>query len=100
MPVSVLLSNPVTSTLVGAVVFVLLQAAVILCGFPATLTLKRAFPVNHRIELSQVRHRDSWRTGIHQVHPLSLDLSFLLNDTNGYGKEAAIEHMQRTKSHR
>lgn len=61
MPVSNLVRNPVTSTLLGAVLFVLLQAAVVLCGFPATLTLERAFPVNHRIELSQLRDRDSLR---------------------------------------
>ncbi|KVI09304.1 Aspartic peptidase [Cynara cardunculus var. scolymus] len=61
MPVSFLARNPVTLTLAGAVVFVLLQAAVVLCGFPATLTLERAFPVNHRIELSQLRDRDSLR---------------------------------------
>lgn len=61
MPVSFLARNPATLTLAGAVVFVLLQAAVVLCGFPATLTLERAFPVNHRIELSQLRDRDSLR---------------------------------------
>nr|KAJ0227251.1 hypothetical protein LSAT_V11C100041290 [Lactuca sativa] len=50
--------NAVTSTLLGVVV--LLQAV---SGFPATLTLERAFPMNHRIELSQLRYRDSLRHG-------------------------------------
>ncbi|CAH1437886.1 unnamed protein product [Lactuca virosa] len=59
MPVSI--QNPVTSTLIGAVVFLLLQASVVRCGFPATLKLERAFPVNHRIELSHLRDRDNLR---------------------------------------
>ncbi|KAJ9540511.1 hypothetical protein OSB04_027017 [Centaurea solstitialis] len=58
MPVSFLAGIPVTLTLAGAVVFLLLQSAV---GFPATLTLERAFPVNHRIDLSQLRDRDGLR---------------------------------------
>ncbi|KAI3705486.1 hypothetical protein L1987_75724 [Smallanthus sonchifolius] len=51
----------VTLTLTGAVVLVLLQAAVVVCDFPATLTLERAFPANHRIELNELRVRDSFR---------------------------------------
>lgn len=46
-----------------AVVFtftaILLTAAtVIVSGSPATLTLERAFPTNHGIELSQLKARD------------------------------------------
>ncbi|XP_017253489.1 aspartic proteinase 36 isoform X1 [Daucus carota subsp. sativus] len=36
---------------------------VVLCGFPATLTLERAFPTSHGVELSQLRARDSARHG-------------------------------------
>ncbi|KAL6967117.1 hypothetical protein U1Q18_032921 [Sarracenia purpurea var. burkii] len=42
----------------SAVVF---PAAVVLCGFPATLTLERAFPTSHGLELSQLRERDMVR---------------------------------------
>ncbi|CAK9186792.1 unnamed protein product [Ilex paraguariensis] len=42
---------------------VLLPAAVVLCGFPATMTLERAFPTSHGIELSQLRARDRVRHG-------------------------------------
>lgn len=42
---------------------VLLPSAVVLCSFPATLTLERAFPTNHRVELSQLRARDGVRHG-------------------------------------
>lgn len=58
--VYITLRNAVTSTLLGAIV--LLHVA---SGFPATLTLtlERAFPMNHRIELSQLRDRDSFRHG-------------------------------------
>ncbi|KAL7614147.1 hypothetical protein Lser_V15G07974 [Lactuca serriola] len=59
MPVSI--QNPVTLTLLSAVVFLLLQASVVRCGFPATLKLERAFPVNHRIELSHLKDRDNLR---------------------------------------
>ncbi|XP_062114895.1 aspartic proteinase 36-like [Humulus lupulus] len=41
----------------------LLQAAAVLYGFPATMTLERAFPTNHRVQLSQLRARDSIRHG-------------------------------------
>ncbi|XP_076930435.1 aspartic proteinase 36-like [Bidens hawaiensis] len=50
--------NPATLTLICAVVFVLSLTAF---AFPSTLVLERAFPVNHRIELSQLRNRDSVR---------------------------------------
>ncbi|KAA8550275.1 hypothetical protein F0562_001959 [Nyssa sinensis] len=42
---------------------VVLPAAVVLCGFPTTLTLERAFPKSHGVELSQLRARDSVRHG-------------------------------------
>lgn len=42
---------------------VLLPAAVVLCDFPATLTLERAFPTNHGVELSQLVSRDRVRHG-------------------------------------
>ncbi|PON49710.1 Aspartic peptidase, partial [Trema orientale] len=41
----------------------LLQAAAVLYSFPATMTLERAFPTNHGVELSQLRARDSIRHG-------------------------------------
>ncbi|KAM6570806.1 hypothetical protein CsatB_018791 [Cannabis sativa] len=41
----------------------LLQAAAVLYGFPATMNLERAFPTNHRVELSQLRARDRLRHG-------------------------------------
>lgn len=41
----------------------LLPAALVLCGFPATLKLERAFPVSQRVELSQLRARDMARHG-------------------------------------
>ncbi|KAI7756623.1 hypothetical protein M8C21_021374 [Ambrosia artemisiifolia] len=53
--------NTVTLTLTCAVVFMLSQTALVRCMFPSTLTLERAFPVNQRVELSQLRHRDSLR---------------------------------------
>ncbi|XP_059658711.1 aspartic proteinase 36-like [Cornus florida] len=41
-----------------------LPKAVVLCEFPATLTLSRAFPANQRVEeLSQLRARDMLRHG-------------------------------------
>ncbi|GMP98910.1 hypothetical protein CsSME_00046612 [Camellia sinensis var. sinensis] len=42
----------------SAVVF---PAAVVLCGFPATLTLERAFPTSHGVELSRLIARDRLR---------------------------------------
>ncbi|KAI9087205.1 hypothetical protein K1719_030840 [Acacia pycnantha] len=39
----------------------LLLAATATLGFPASLALKRAFPSNHRVELSQLRARDGLR---------------------------------------
>lgn len=59
--VYITLRNAVTSTLLGAIV--LLHVA---SGFPATLTLtlERAFPMNHRIELSQLRDRGTIRFGL------------------------------------
>ncbi|TQE03979.1 hypothetical protein C1H46_010350 [Malus baccata] len=42
---------------------ILMSAAVVLCSFPATLTLERAFPSNHRVDLSQLRARDRVRHG-------------------------------------
>ncbi|KAF4347109.1 hypothetical protein G4B88_025152 [Cannabis sativa] len=41
----------------------LLQSAAVLYGFPATMNLERAFPTNHRVELSQLRARDRLRHG-------------------------------------
>ncbi|KAL6129636.1 hypothetical protein ACLB2K_072985 [Fragaria x ananassa] len=47
-----------------AVLLLLLQfVTVVLCSFPATLTLERAFPTNHKVELSQLRARDRLRHG-------------------------------------
>ncbi|KAL6124936.1 hypothetical protein ACLB2K_077444 [Fragaria x ananassa] len=49
---------------VGVAVLLLLQfVTVVLCSFPATLTLERAFPTNHKVELSQLRARDRLRHG-------------------------------------
>ncbi|KAL8210435.1 hypothetical protein R6Q57_004872 [Mikania cordata] len=59
MPVSFHARNPLTFT--GSIIFMLLQAAAVLSKFPPTLTLERAFPANHRIELSVLRDRDSFR---------------------------------------
>ncbi|THG07160.1 aspartic proteinase-like protein 2 [Camellia sinensis] len=42
----------------SAVVF---PAAVVLCGFPATLTLERAFPTSHGVELNRLIARDRLR---------------------------------------
>lgn len=60
--VYIIVGNAVTSTTLLAAV-VLLQAVVVLSGFPATFTLEKAFPVNSRIELSELRKRDSLRHG-------------------------------------
>lgn len=47
-----------------AVLLLLLQfVTVVLCSFPATLTLERSFPTNHKVELSQLRARDRLRHG-------------------------------------
>lgn len=46
-----------------AVAVLLSCAAVVLCSFPATLTLERAFPTNHKVQLSQLRARDRVRHG-------------------------------------
>lgn len=46
-----------------AVAVLLIQAATVLCGFPATLTLERAFPTNHGVEMAQLRGRDRARHG-------------------------------------
>nr|XP_043632009.1 aspartic proteinase 36-like isoform X2 [Erigeron canadensis] len=61
MPVSLHGRNPVSLTFSGAVLFLWLNAAAVICGFPASLTLERAFPVNHRIELHKLRDRDIYR---------------------------------------
>lgn len=64
MPVSSHARIPVTLTLTGAVVLLLLllfQSAVVFGEFPASLTLERAFPVNHRIELGELKNRDGLR---------------------------------------
>nr|KAJ0224914.1 hypothetical protein LSAT_V11C100040930 [Lactuca sativa] len=60
--VYIIVRNVVTSTTLLATV-VLLQAVVVLSAFPATFTLEKAFPVNSRIELSELRKRDSLRHG-------------------------------------
>ena len=44
-------------------VAVLLSVAMLVCGFPATLTLERAFPTNHGVELNQLKARDRIRHG-------------------------------------
>lgn len=41
----------------------LLQAALVLGGFPATLKLERGFPMVHQVELSELRARDMARHG-------------------------------------
>ncbi|KAK9912904.1 hypothetical protein M0R45_036737 [Rubus argutus] len=46
-----------------AVAVLLSCAAVVLCSFPATLTLERAFPSNHKVQMSQLRARDRVRHG-------------------------------------
>ncbi|CAL2264918.1 unnamed protein product [Prunus armeniaca] len=40
---------------------ILMLADVVVCSFPATLTLKRAFPNSHRVELSQLSAWDRQR---------------------------------------
>lgn len=56
-----LAGNPVKLIITGTAVAILLQAAFVLSGFPTTLTLERAFPTNHLVELNQLRVRDSFR---------------------------------------
>ncbi|KAI3826436.1 hypothetical protein L1987_00484 [Smallanthus sonchifolius] len=56
-----LAGNPVILTISGTAIAVLLQTAFVLCGFPTTLTLERAFPTNHVVELSELRDRDGLR---------------------------------------
>lgn len=46
-----------------AVVVVMIQAATVFCGFPAKLTLERAFPTNHGVEIAHLRGRDRARHG-------------------------------------
>ncbi|XP_062000304.1 aspartic proteinase 36-like [Rosa rugosa] len=46
-----------------AVILLLQFLTVVLCSFPATLTLERAFPTNHNVQLSQLRARDRVRHG-------------------------------------
>lgn len=45
------------------VAVVLLQVVVVLCNFPSTLTLERAIPHSHEVELSQLVARDRLRHG-------------------------------------
>ncbi|CAH1441693.1 unnamed protein product [Lactuca virosa] len=52
---------PVTVTIAGAAVAVLLQTAFVICAFPTILTLERAFPTNHLVELNELRYKDSFR---------------------------------------
>lgn len=43
---------------------IILPAAFVICGgFPATLTLERAFPTNNGVEISKLRARDMARHG-------------------------------------
>ncbi|KAJ0623529.1 putative nepenthesin [Helianthus annuus] len=56
-----LAGKPVILTISATVITVLLQTAFVLCGFPTTLTLERAFPTNHHVELSELKDRDSLR---------------------------------------
>ncbi|KAK9068595.1 hypothetical protein SSX86_012710 [Deinandra increscens subsp. villosa] len=52
---------PVILTVTSTAVAVLLQTAFVLCGFPTTLKLERAFPANHLVELTELKDRDSLR---------------------------------------
>lgn len=49
----------------GGCVFILICVSVfvplVLCDFPVTLSLERAFPTSHGVEMSQLRARDSVR---------------------------------------
>ncbi|KAF5783635.1 putative nepenthesin [Helianthus annuus] len=56
-----LAGNPVILIITGAIVAVLLQTAFVVCGFPTILTLERGFAVNHVVELSELKDRDSVR---------------------------------------
>lgn len=51
------------ATLTLLVVLLGTTTTVVLCKFPATLTLERAFPTSHGVELSQLRARDAARHG-------------------------------------
>lgn len=56
-------SIPILPLILGFSV-ILLTAAVVHCGSPASLlTLERAFPVNQRVELEVLRARDRARHG-------------------------------------
>nr|XP_043609435.1 aspartic proteinase 36-like [Erigeron canadensis] len=61
MPACFLAGNPVFMILTGVWIGVLLQTVFVLGGFPATLTLERAFAVNDVVELNQLKFRDSLR---------------------------------------
>ena len=53
-----------TRAVAVAVLLLLLQfVTVVLCSFPATMTLERAFPTNHKVKLSHLRARDRVRHG-------------------------------------
>lgn len=56
-----LAGNPVILTVTGIVVAVLLQTVFVVCDFPVALTLERSFPVNHAVELNELKNRDSFR---------------------------------------
>lgn len=45
------------------VAVLLLPVAVVFCHFPATLTLERAIPASHKVELGQLIARDRIRHG-------------------------------------
>ena len=46
-----------------ALVTMLLPPPAVASGFPATLTLERAFPLNQRVELDELKARDRVRHG-------------------------------------
>lgn len=52
---------PAGIVIAGAIL--MMSAAVVLCSFPSTLVLERAFPADHRVPLSQLRARDRVRHG-------------------------------------
>ncbi|XP_023738118.1 aspartic proteinase 36 [Lactuca sativa] len=56
-----LAGSPVKLIITGTAVAILLQAAFVLSGFPTTLTLERAFPTNHLVDLNELIVRDSFR---------------------------------------
>ena len=61
MAISTMLRNVVASKLQVAIFVMLLQAAIFVCGIQTTLKLKSSFPMNHGIELSKLRDRDTLR---------------------------------------